>query len=162
MVKTLLNPQIRLDQAVLRLFEEMTRFIDRIAKAEMKDQITPRRMLSKSAFFVVRSQVASWALLKVCDQWDMLAKKKDGGEALGSCTCGLLERFALPCQHTLEYAYDEDIPIPLTLIHPRWWYNGPIQERDRWRPHYGHELVPAPTLRTTTARATITRYCCVY
>ena len=82
MVKTLLNPQIRLDQAVLRLFEEMTRFTDRIAKAEMKDQITPRRMLSKSAFFVARSQVASWAFLKVCDQWDMLAKK-DGGEALG-------------------------------------------------------------------------------
>ena len=50
-VKTLLNPQIRLDQAVLRLFEEMTRFVDRIAKAEMKDQIAPRRMLNKSAFF---------------------------------------------------------------------------------------------------------------
>ena len=27
----------RLDQAVLRLFEDMTRFIDRIAKAEIKD-----------------------------------------------------------------------------------------------------------------------------
>jgi len=41
-VKTLLNPQIRLDQAVSRLFEEMTRFIDRIAKAEMSDQLASR------------------------------------------------------------------------------------------------------------------------
>ena len=76
----------------------------------------------------------------------MLAKKKDRGEALGDCACGLLERFALPCQHTLEYAYDEDIPIPLTLIHLRWWYNGPIQERAGWRPHYGHEAVAKPVL----------------
>ena len=90
MIKTLPNPQIRLNQAVVRLFEEMTRFVERIAKAEMKDQITPRRMLNKSAFFLVRSQVASWALLKVYDQWDMLAKKKNEGEALGSCTYGLL------------------------------------------------------------------------
>jgi hypothetical protein len=59
MVKTLLNPQIRLNQAVVRLFEEMTRFIKGIIKAEMKDQITPRRILNKSAFFVVRSQVVS-------------------------------------------------------------------------------------------------------
>ena len=51
-----------------------------------------------------------------------------------------------PSPDTLEYAYDEDIPTPLTLIHPRWWYNGPIQERERWRPHYGHEVVAAPTL----------------
>jgi hypothetical protein len=55
-------------------------------------------------------------------------------------------RFALPCQHTLEYAYDKDIPIPLTLIHPRWWYNGPIQERAGWRPHYGHEVMTTPAL----------------
>jgi hypothetical protein len=36
-VKTLLKPQIRLDQAVSRLSEEMTRFVDRIAKAEILD-----------------------------------------------------------------------------------------------------------------------------
>jgi hypothetical protein len=36
-IKTLLNPQIRLDQAVSRLSEEMTRFVDRIAKAEILD-----------------------------------------------------------------------------------------------------------------------------
>ena len=65
---------------------------------------------------------------------------------VGNCTCGLLERFALPYQHTLEYAYDKDIPIPLALIHPRWWYNGPIQERAGWRLHYGHEVVATPTL----------------
>jgi len=56
-VKTLLNPQIRLDQAVLRLFEEMTRFINRIAKAEMEDQIRPRRLLNKSVFFLVRTRL---------------------------------------------------------------------------------------------------------
>src|SRR4051794_39695957 len=71
-VKTLLNPQLRLDQAVLRLLEEMTRFIHRLKEEEMRDQIKPRRVLDKLAFYNVKSHVASWALLKISEQWDSL------------------------------------------------------------------------------------------
>jgi hypothetical protein len=56
----------------------------------------------------------------------------------------MIERFALPCRHTLERSYDERIPIPLTLIHPRWWYDGPIEERAGWRPRYIQEVGSQP------------------
>ena len=84
-VKTLLNPQLRLDQAVLRLFEEMTRFIHRLKEEEMLDQIKPRRILDAFTFYNIRGHVASWALLKIGAQWDTLCKMKAAGEQLGVC-----------------------------------------------------------------------------
>jgi hypothetical protein len=144
-VKTLLNPQLRLDQAVLRLLEEMTRFIHRLKEEEMRDQVKPRRVLDKLAFYNVKSHVASWALLKISEQWDLLCQIKTAGELLGVCQCGMIERFGLPCHHTLERSYDEKIPIPLTLIHPRWWYDGPIEERASWQPRYIQDTSSQPT-----------------
>jgi hypothetical protein len=105
----------------------------------MLDQIKPRRILDAFTFYNIKGHVASWALLKIGAQWDTLCKMKATGELLGVCQCGMIERFALPCQHTLERSYDERIPIPLTLIHPRWWYDGPIEERAGWRSRYIQE-----------------------
>ena len=99
----------------------------------------PRRILDTFIFYSIKGHVASWALLKIGAQWDTLCKMKATGELLGVCQCGMIERFALPCRHTLERSYDERIPIPLTLIHPRWWYDGPIEERAGWRPRYVQE-----------------------
>ena len=76
--------------------------------------------------------MANWALLKVSEQWDQFVKKKDYGKEMGICNCSMVERYVLPYQHILERCYDERIPILITLIHPRWWYNGPIKERADW------------------------------
>ena len=55
---------------------------------------------------------------------------------MGICSCGMVERYVLPCQYILERYYDERIPILITLIYPRWWYDGPIEERAGWQPYY--------------------------
>lgn len=43
---------------------------------------------------------------------------KGDDEVLGPCSYGLIKRFALPCHHILERAFDQRIPIPITLTHP--------------------------------------------
>ena len=39
----------------------------------------------------------------------------------------MVERFGLPCYHDLEQAHDLSIPLPLTLIHSRWWYAAGVE-----------------------------------
>lgn len=40
------------------------------------------------------------------------------------CECELPMRFQLPCQCWLYQCVVDSIPIPLSLIHPRWFYDG--------------------------------------
>ena len=64
-IKTVLNPQIRLDQAVQALANEMKRTVERLFKAEQIDKVKNRRMLEQNVWFNVRDKVANWPLLKV-------------------------------------------------------------------------------------------------
>jgi len=48
----------------------------------------------------------------------------------------ILHRFGIACRHHLLRAFLEDIALPITLLHPRWWLNGgPITSID-WQPSY--------------------------
>ena len=136
-IKTVLNPQIRLDQAVQALANEMKRTVERLFKAEQIDKVKNRRMLEQNVWFEVRDKVANWPLLKVEQEWAQLARIKVSNQPLDDdCQCRMVERFGLPCQHHLEFAWDHSIPIPLTLIHSRWWYQGGIEDRSNWTPTY--------------------------
>jgi hypothetical protein len=138
-VKTVLNPQIRLDEAVRRLAVEMTLAIERLFEAEQVDKLKNRRMLEANVWYQVRENVASWPLLTCEKQWSILARFKLAGQPLDQCYCTINQQFGLPCLHDLEHAWDEGIPLPLTLIHSRWWYNPGIESRPNWRPNYAVE-----------------------
>jgi hypothetical protein len=140
MVKTVLNHQLRLDEAVLRLNGEMTLAVERLQEAEQHDQARNRRVLEANSWYLVREVVASWPLLVLEKEWAQLARFKTAHEALPTpCLCGLVERFGLPCSHYLERAWDEALPLPLTLIHSRWWYRGGIENRAGWQPTYSDQ-----------------------
>jgi hypothetical protein len=59
MVKTVLNHQLRLDEAVLRLNGEMTLAVERLQEAEQHDQARNRRVLEANSWYLVREVVAS-------------------------------------------------------------------------------------------------------
>jgi hypothetical protein len=151
MVKTILNHQLRLDEAVQRLASEMDLAVDRLQEAEQMDKAHNRRVLEGNTWYVIREVVASWPLVKVEGQWAQLAKFKAAGKELLPCDCKLVELLGLPCMHYLERAFDEFIPLPLTLIHSRWWYRGGIETRANWRPTY------AGLPRAETAQITLER-----
>jgi hypothetical protein len=67
-----LDPQIRLDEAVQRLKGEMTRAINRLIESEIQDEMNFTRVLDKRAFHLLRKSVASWPLKKVSTEWDEL------------------------------------------------------------------------------------------
>src|SRR5207248_10998319 len=58
---------------------------------------------------------------------------------LGPCGCQLLLRYSLPCKHYLLRACQTGIPLPKSLVHPRWWLKGPTIRHGRWVPFYGQE-----------------------
>jgi hypothetical protein len=71
------------------------------------------------------------------------------GRALPTpCQCGFIERFCLPCSHHLQRAWDEHLPLPLTLIHSRWWYRGGIESRAGWPLTYGDQARVESTVLT--------------
>ena len=68
------------------------------------------------------------------------------------CECDILLRFGISCRHYLKKAYIENLPLPKTLIHPRWWLKGPSIHFTNWVPFY-----PTPeSLQTTTPTTTPT------
>ncbi|MGH7240163.1 MAG: transposase, partial [Candidatus Saccharimonadales bacterium] len=146
MVKTVLNHQIRLDEAVQRLDNEMTLALERLQEAEQHDKARNRRVLEANSWYLVREFVASWALKFVEKQWSQLAILRTINAPLSQCQCAYVERFGLPCLHYLERAFDEDLPIPMTLIHSRWWYRGGTESRRNWRPSYIDETRNEPAL----------------
>jgi hypothetical protein len=44
---------------------------------------------------------------------------------LGLCQCEILTRYGLPCKNHLLEAYQTGQPLPRSLLHPRWWLDGP-------------------------------------
>lgn len=54
----------------------------------------------------------------------------------GPCDCDIYIRWTLPCRHYLLRACREGFPIPMALLHPRWWLDGPLGAPPNWRPRY--------------------------
>lgn len=152
MVKTVLNHQIRLDEAVRRLDEEMTAALERLQEAEQNDKARNRRVLEANTWYLIREVVASWALKTVEVQWTQLSRFRAMNAPLPLCQCAYVERFGLPCLHYLERAWNEHLPIPLTLIHSRWWYRGGIDSRQDWRPTYSDQPRVEPVNRLVLER----------
>jgi hypothetical protein len=84
-VKTVLNHQIRLDEAVRRLNEEMTMALKRLQEAEQNDKARNRRVLKQNSWYLVREVVASWALKTVESQWAQLARLRAAKAPLPRC-----------------------------------------------------------------------------
>jgi hypothetical protein len=49
------------------------------------------------------------------------------------CTFGykLPTRFCLPCKHWMYNSVIEEVPLPLSLFHPRWHFDGLVVLKDR-------------------------------
>ena len=68
-VKTVLNHQIRLDDAVQRLTTKMKLAAKRLQELEQRDQAQNRRLLEANVWYLVKEHVTSWALMKLLDEY---------------------------------------------------------------------------------------------
>lgn len=97
------------------------------------------RVLDLSAFVVIARLLTYYALGILMREWEATKQWADAIE-LGEAeefevnmedpgcplACPLPIRYGLPCKHWLYQAVAEQVPIPLSLIHPRWLLDGPL------------------------------------
>jgi hypothetical protein len=85
-------------------------------------------------------KISKYAISRLKTKWTALDAQIRRGEDVelprNGCDCEILLRFGLACRHYLKKAYLEDLPLPKTLIHPRWWLNGPTIYETNWLPFY--------------------------
>jgi len=80
-----------------------------------------------------------YAIKKVEEEWHSLETDYLQGIPLGDRKCEILEQFGLPCKHHLLRAFLSGTPIPRSLLHPRWWLQGPAILQLGWKPSYSEE-----------------------
>lgn len=53
--------------------------------------------------------------------------------------CVLPLQWGLPCRHPMYPAFVDESSIPLSLIHPRWFFGGPDSLEQSWTMSYSHD-----------------------
>jgi MULE transposase domain len=133
-----LHANLSIKDSVNKLTDKVISVMKTIAVSEGKSMRNyPRHFqLSGQAFNDVRCRITLWAAQKIEQEWHSLGKLISQQSPLGDCHYQILERFALPCRHLLERAYLFSERIPLTLVHPHYWLQGPINFAQDWQPKY--------------------------
>jgi MULE transposase domain len=136
-----LHANLSIEDSVNKLTDKIISVMKTIAMSEGRSMRNyPRHFqLSGQAFNDVRCRITLWAAQKIEQEWYSLGKLISQQLSLGDCHCQILARFALPCRHLLERAYLFGERIPLSLIHPRYWLQGPIYFAQDWQPKYPQE-----------------------
>jgi hypothetical protein len=145
-VRELTNAQLSLEESVKRLMMKINSVIKDIDQDEVSSAASYSRLAQSPPFRLLRLNVSKYAITHLEREWAALDAQIRGGQDViippNGCECEILLRFGISCCHYLKKAYLEDFPIPKTLVHPRWWLNGPPIHSTNWVPFYP---TPEPT-----------------
>jgi hypothetical protein len=159
-VKAHLTVNTPISQAIQTIVEQ-TKELGRIYDVEINRQRrTTPRILDNTAFATVKKKLTHYALELCIPEWSATKRMADSIEegkedefefdpSIG-CTfgCELPARYGLPCKHWMYTSVVEDSPLPLSLFHPRWLFDGPAVLYDHWVMSWDPELeaVSGPSL----------------
>ena len=150
-MKESLNPQLRLSEATTRLDQTIRRKIKEIVNEEAISGNKIPRTLDQRAFIQLIHTVTIYAIDIIAKEWESTKQAVDQGQELPataeSCECEILLRYSLPCRHYLQEIYRNGQPIPRSLVHPRWWVNGPLIQCTGWRPIISTITLPISPVR---------------
>jgi len=139
-VTELTNAQLSREDSVKRLMMKIDSVIKDIDEDEASSTASYSRLAQTPPFRLLRMKVSKYAVKRLEYEWAELDNQIKGGfdviQPENGCDCEVLLRFGIACMHHLKHAYLEDIPIPKTMVHPRWWLSGPEIIRPNWAPFY--------------------------
>lgn len=134
---------------------DQTQLLGRLYDADINQQWrTTPQLLDLAAFSAVKLKLTHYVLDLSSREWSATKKMandiEEGKEEefefdpCVGCTfsCELLARFGLPCRHWMYSSIVEECPLPLSLFHPRWLFDGPAVLYDRWVMTWDLELAP--------------------
>ena len=87
--------------------------------------------LSNGSFLLIPmvDSVTSFAIDKLRSEWKVTDTAIANQDTLEPCDCEILLQYSLPYKHFLLEVAQGGSPIPRSLLHPRWWLNGPVIRR---------------------------------
>ena len=95
------------------------------------------RIAQSDVFRSLRMRVSNFAIELLEREWRELTETMVKGEQLSEiCKCPILLRYGIACRHHLLQAFLDNIALPKTLLHPRWWLAGPPITEINWKPFY--------------------------
>ena len=152
-VREVTNGQLSLKDAAERLCQKALSSLKDIETDEASSHSVYSRLAQSSVFIDLRMKVSRRALTMVEKEWSEMSQILASGNDIvvdgNGCECELILRFGIACRHYLKRAFMENIPLPKTLLHPRWWLNGPDIYSTNWRPFYPSvesEPTPSPAI----------------
>ena len=141
-IKEILNPQLRLAEAVNRLNTTIRQKLKALAEEEIKSGLKLPRTLDKRAFTQLIDTISIYAVELIASEWEDTKDQVDRDVLPSACQCELLLRYGLPCRHHLQEVYRSGMPIPRSLCHSRWWIGGPAIQFSNWQPSIPTAILP--------------------
>lgn len=115
-----------------------------------EDKVAPHTLLSWFVLLFINhyNYLTNCNIEKLSTEWEATKKLGDSiefGQAeevlidmeMNNPTCPLdcelSLRWGLPCQHWIYPAFIHQVPFPVSLIHPRWFLDGPPRLETPWK-----------------------------
>jgi hypothetical protein len=142
-MREITNGQLSIEESAKRLIRKTLSILKDMATDEdlsiRKYTRTAQLINEGVAFQLLRNQVTIQAMKLLEAEWKALEVDIAANRPLGDCHCQILLRYGIACKHYLKRIYERGQPIPRSLLHPRWWLQGPIIRFKEWRPQYPEE-----------------------
>ena len=155
-MKEILNPQLRLTEAVTRLNTTIRQKLRALANEETESGLKLPRTLDRQAFIHLMNTISAYAIELIASEWEDTKNEVDQDVLTSAsfCQCELLLRYGLPCRHHLQEVYRSGQPIPRSLCHPRWWIFGPAIQFSNWQPSFYITTLPISPPRNQVTQST--------
>jgi hypothetical protein len=154
-VRDIINPQLSLATVVIRLSATVDRIYRDLLDSEHESRIQRPRGVDIRGFAIVLNKISNTAVNRIAPEWEC-AKEMAGpiterSKALlaSPCECTIIARFGLPCRHKLLRAAREGFSLPISLVHPRRWLDGPPYEPSGWEGKYFDAAIDLSEIDTT-------------
>ena len=137
-LKKTLSHQISLLEACKRLVRAVDNFQAKLFDEETQSMTVRPRILDLNGFATLLGKVTTYAIHFMAPEWAAACVSKPDTIWQGSCLhhCIIPLRYGLPCRHWMLRSVLEGFPLPISLVHPRWWLSGSPVLEGRWAMGY--------------------------
>jgi hypothetical protein len=151
-LRIITNGQLSFEQSAKRLVAMVLGILKTLDLDEdTSERDRPRRLQRDTpAFRCLFNQISLFALDKLANEWELVKEIAANQRDLSTeiCYCRLRLQWYLPCKHQLFGLASSGLPIPKSLVHPRWWIRGPPIRTIGWVPVYQEESQQTGVLTT--------------
>jgi hypothetical protein len=144
--KQVLHGQLSLEAAAKNIGEYLQRMFNDLSLEEDRSRIDRPRLWDSYALRYLVGAVTLLCLEKIIPVWEFVKQKYNAADPVipsNECICPLKLQFGLPCAHYLTRCVLAGMPIPLSLVHPRWYLMGPPITDEHWQPNWIGTSLPA-------------------